>query len=99
AQAFNVPQDAGLLIQNVAENSPGYALGLKGGSIPSQIGNDKVVIGGDIILAIQGFPVTQSVDDACAIQDVIGGFTSETEIELTVLRDGKIMTLTTSPKP
>jgi S1-C subfamily serine protease len=99
AQAFNVPQDAGLLIQNVAENSPGYALGLKGGSISSQIGNDKVVIGGDIILAIQGFPVTQSVDDACAIQDVIGGFTSETEIELTVLRDGKIMTLTTSPKP
>jgi serine protease Do len=93
AQAFNVPQDAGLLIQNVAENSPGFALGLKGGSIPAQIGNDKIVIGGDIILSIQGFPVTQSVDDACAIQDVIGGFTSETEIELTVLRNGQVITL------
>jgi serine protease Do len=95
AQAFNVPQDAGLLIQNVAENSPGNALGIKGGSIPAQIGNDKVMIGGDIILTIQGFPVTQSVDDACAIQDVIGGFTSETEIELTVLRGGEVITLKT----
>jgi serine protease Do len=93
AQAFNVPQDAGLLIQNVAENSPGYALGLKAGIIPAQIGNDKIVIGGDIILTIQGFPVSYSVDDACAIQDVIGGFTSETEIELKVLRAGEIIIL------
>jgi S1-C subfamily serine protease len=98
AQAFNVPQDAGLLIQNVAENSPGYELGLRGGSIPAQIGNDKILVGGDIILAIQGFPVTQSVDDACAIQDVIGGFTSETEIELKVLRAGEIISLTSQPK-
>jgi serine protease Do len=98
AQAFNVPQDAGLLIQNVAENSPGYALGLKAGNIPAQIGNDKIVIGGDIILTIQGFPVTHSVDDACTIQDVIGGFTSETEIELKVLRGGEIITLTSKGK-
>jgi S1-C subfamily serine protease len=93
AQAFNVPQDAGLLTQNVAENSPGHELGLRGGIIPAQIGNDKIVIGGDIILTIQGFPVSYSVDDACAIQDVIGGFTSETEIELKVLRSGEIITL------
>jgi S1-C subfamily serine protease len=71
---------------------------IRGGSIPAQIGNDKILVGGDIILAIQGFPVTQSVDDACAIQDVIGGFTSETEIELKVLRAGEIISLTSQPK-
>jgi serine protease Do len=94
AKAFNVPQEAGMLIQKVAENSPGQKLGLIAGSIPTQIGNDKILIGGDIILTIQGIPVTPSVDDACAIQDVIGGFTSDTEIELKILRAGEIVTLT-----
>jgi len=93
AQAFNVPQEAGMLIQKVAENSPGQTLGLKAGTIPAQIGNDKIMLGGDIVLTIQGMPVTPSLDDACAIQDVIGGFTSETEIELKVLRAGEIITL------
>jgi serine protease Do len=93
AQAFNVPQEAGMLIQKVADNSPGQMLGLREGSIPAQIGNDKIVIGGDIVLTIQGFSVTPSVDEACTIQDVIGGFTSETEIELKVLRAGEIITL------
>jgi serine protease Do len=93
AKAFNLPQDAGLLIQHVAENSPGDLMGLKAGNIPVQIGNSSFLIGGDIVLMIQGFPVTYSIDEACAIQDVIGGFTPETVIELTILREGKVMTL------
>ncbi len=94
AKAFNVPQEAGLLVQHVAKESPGDILGLKAGSIPTQIGKDRFLIGGDIVLTIQGFPVTNTVGDVCAIQDVIGGFTTETQIELTVLRKGKIITLT-----
>lgn len=93
AKAFNLPQDAGLLIQHVAENSPGDLMGLKAGNISAQIGNSSFLIGGDIVLMIQGFPVTYSVDEACAIQDVIGGFTPDTAIELTILREGKVITL------
>ena len=94
AKAFNLPQDAGLLIQSVADNSPGDALGLRAGSIPVHSGNQTFLIGGDVILSIQGFPITYSVGDVCAIQDVVGGFTAETEIVLTVLREGKIVELT-----
>jgi len=93
AKAFNLPQDAGLLVQNVADNSPGHKLGLQAGNIPIKTGNETFIIGGDIVLSIQGFPVTYSVDDVCAIQDVIGGFTDKTNIELTVLREGKVITL------
>jgi serine protease Do len=94
AKAFNLPQDAGLLVQNVADYSPGDALGLRAGDIPIKSGKEKFLIGGDIVLSIQGFPVTHSLGDVCAIQDVIGGFTSETEIELIILRGGKRLTLT-----
>jgi len=34
------------------------------------------------------------VGDVCAIQDVVGGFTGETEIVMTVLREGEILELT-----
>ena len=93
ARAFNVPQDAGLLVQNVAENSPGDLLGLRPGTIPIQVGDEEFKVGGDIVLSIQDFPVAYNVGDACAIQDVVGGFTSETEIRLKVLRDGEIIDL------
>ena len=94
AKAFNLPQDAGLLVQSVADNSPGDDLGLRAGNIPVQSGKQAFLIGGDVVLSIQGFPVTHSVGDVCAIQDVVGGFTEETEIMMTVLREGKIVELT-----
>jgi len=94
AKAFNLPQDAGLLIQSVADNSPGDTLKLRAGNIPIQSGNQAFLIGGDIVLSIQGYPVTHAVGDVCAIQDVVGGFTEETEIVMTVLREGKIVELT-----
>jgi len=93
AKAFNLPQDTGLLIQSIADNSPGDTLGLRAGNIPVQSGNQTFLIGGDIVLSIQGFPITYSVGDVCAIQDVVGGFTGETEIVMTVLREGKVVEL------
>jgi len=51
------------------------------------------LIGGDIVRSIQGFPITHSVGDVCAIQDVVGGFTGETVIVMTVLREGKVVEL------
>ena len=93
AKAFNLPQDAGLLVQNVARNSPGESLGLKGGHITAQIGGDKFLIGGDVILTIQDVPVMESKEDFCTIQNVVGGFTKESIIRVKVLRDGKIVQL------
>lgn len=96
ARAFNLPQDAGLLVQRVAENSPGDKLGLRAGNINVQIEDASFLVGGDVILAIQGVPVTEKVENVCAIQDVVGGFGSDSQIEIIILREGKILKLTGS---
>lgn len=94
ARAFNLPQESGLLVQRVAENSPGDKLGLRAGTIPIQTGDETFLVGGDVILAIQGVPVTERVENVCTIQDVVGGFGTDSRIEIQILRDGKILTLT-----
>ena len=93
AKAFNVPQKAGLLVQHVAEGSPGKALGLRAGRIPVHIGTDTFMIGGDVVLSIQGVPVVPTEEDICTIRNVVGGFTAKSEIKVTVFREGKIVQL------
>jgi S1-C subfamily serine protease len=93
AKAFNVPQKAGLLVQRVAEGSPGKALGLRAGNVPVQIGKETFLIGGDVVLSIQGVPVVPTEEDICTIRNVVGGFTAKSEIQVTVLREGKVIEL------
>ena len=55
ARAFNIPpRRTGLLVQRVAENSPAEQLGLRGGSLPARIGDEYLLLGGDVILAVDG---------------------------------------------
>ncbi len=62
AKALNVPQEAGLLIQRVAKDSPGQQLGLMPGSMLVKIGEQEVVIGGDIILAVEDIPFSTDTE-------------------------------------
>ena len=57
AEALNVGQPSGMLIQTVAEGSISDKLGLKPGYIPAEIGGARVMLGGDIIVGINGTPV------------------------------------------
>jgi len=50
--ALNVGQKSGMLIQNVAKGSISEKLGIKSGYIPASIGGMDVLLGGDIIVAI-----------------------------------------------
>ena len=52
AQAFNIGQESGLLVQRVAKSSASDLMGVKGGSIEAKIGDNRVLLGGDIILSI-----------------------------------------------
>jgi S1-C subfamily serine protease len=55
ARAFNIPaQRVGLLVQRVAEGSLAEQVGLRGGSLPAMIGDEYLVLGGDVILSIDG---------------------------------------------
>jgi len=49
---FNINEEGGLLIQKVAQGSPADSAGLKGGSIPANIGGREILLGGDIILEL-----------------------------------------------
>lgn len=57
AALFNLPQDAGLLVQRVVINSPAFDMGLKGGTIQSTIGEEEYLLGGDIILEVNGITI------------------------------------------
>jgi S1-C subfamily serine protease len=91
AKALNVPQQSGYLVQKVAANSPAARLGLMPSKIPAIIGGQQVLIGGDIILAIEGVKITPDVmgDVRRELPDIKPG----SIIKLTILRAGKVIEL------
>ena len=48
------------LIQRVALGSPAAKIGLRGGMIQAKIGDEDLVLGGDVILTIGGIPMGSS---------------------------------------
>ena len=96
AKVLNVPQKAGLLIQRVAENSPGHDLGFRPGTIPVKIGNQGLLIGGDIVLEVQGIPISNDMKAMRKIREMIQERRGLTGLEFKVLRGGKIVNLSKS---
>jgi serine protease Do len=93
AKALNIPQEAGLLVQRVARNSPADRVGLRAGKIPIKIQERGILIGGDVVLDVQGMRITTDIDQLRMIRDKVLSTPGLEEIEFKVLRDGKIETL------
>ncbi len=99
AQVFNIPPPgAGLLVQKVAAGSPAEQIGLKGGSVTATIGDDELVVGGDIILTVQGVSLS-GPDSLFVVRQKITELHPGDLATVTVLRGGKTYTLTTNYKP
>lgn len=98
ALALNFPQTSGMLVQRVAKNSLGDFLGLKGGTIPAIIGNRKVLLGGDVILAVNGIPFTGINQNSRKIQQDIIDLPYGSRIDVEVLRDGRSVKLFTTKR-
>ena len=99
AQVFNVPPPGvGLLIQRVAPGSPAEQLGLKGGTTRATIGDEDLVVGGDIILSILGTSLAEPNSLATVRQKITGLGPGEL-VSVVVLRGGKAVTLTTQAPP
>lgn len=90
AQALNIPQDTALLVQRVARQSPGAKAGFKGGKIRIDTGRETLLIGGDAVLAIQGVTVTHN---QALMEDLVRQVKKGKRITYTVLRQGKVITL------
>jgi len=93
AEIFNLPQKSGLLVQKVVKSSPLGIIGLKGGEIEMIIDNQKVLVGGDIILSFNGVKIEDSDEALLSVAKMIEAREPNDPIELTVLRAGKVVTL------
>jgi len=92
AKALNVPQEAGLLVQRVAEDSLSQRLGLRPGNIPVEIGGKHLLLGGDIVLEVKGVTVSENIDHTCEIRKKVTGL-NQGNLEMKVLRNGKVVGL------
>jgi S1-C subfamily serine protease len=96
AGALNLPQDQGILVQRVAEGSPASRLGLQAGTLRAEIEGEPIVLGGDVILAIQGIRLTE-VGAPVRIGTLLRNLSPGAEVKVTVLRNGRQVDLSTIP--
>ena len=85
ADALELPTQGGLLVQSVEKGSAADRAGLHAGKREVQIGNAQLLIGGDLIISIDGKPVER--EDA--IPRSLGKKRAGDSIELTIFRGGK----------
>ncbi len=86
AQAMNLPQDQeGVLVEQVEADSPADQAGLRGSYKPATIDGQSLLVGGDIITALDDQPVTQIED----LQGLVRQAEPDQEVTLTILRDGE----------
>jgi S1-C subfamily serine protease len=92
AALFHLPQEAGVLVQRVARWSPAEALGLRGGNVRARIAEEPVVLGGDVILAVQDITLDSEASYA-RVNRAIAGLSRGDELRLTILRAGRVVQL------
>jgi len=92
AQILNVPQPTGYLVKTVARGSISETLGLRGGAALATIMGEQLVVGGDIILKVQGIPVGEASDHH-RVRDILNALPPGREFTMTVLRLGQVIEL------
>jgi S1-C subfamily serine protease len=94
ADLLNLPPGTtGYLIKSVAKESPSARAGLRGGTMLATIGGQQVVLGGDIILSIEGIPAV-SVANLMKIRDHLSTLKPGMPFKGTIFRAGRVLELT-----
>jgi S1-C subfamily serine protease len=83
AESYNLPVEQGVLVQSVSSGSGAESAGLEGGETEVVVAGETYVLGGDIIVAVDGEAVT-SIED---LRDAIAKHSPGEKIELTIYRD------------
>jgi S1-C subfamily serine protease len=85
AQALDLPAEGGLLIQEVENGSAAEEAGIRGPRRVVIVGNVELGIGGDLIVAIDGKPVTRDDD----LQRTMNHKRAGENMQLTIYRNGR----------
>ncbi len=87
ASQLGLPSDYGLLIVDVIPGSAAARAGLRGGTQRAYLGNMPIMIGGDLIVAIDGQPVEDQQD----LSHVMNNHRAGETVTVTVFRGQKKM--------
>ena len=91
ADLLNVPNNQnGYLIKSVAKGSPGEDWGLRGGNTFATLAGEPVVLGGDIVLAVNGVQAS-SLANMVKVKDQISAAKRGTPVTITILRAGRVL--------
>jgi S1-C subfamily serine protease len=92
ADLLNLPdRSAGFSVKTVAKGSPADRVGLRGATEIVRISGQEVPLGGDIILMVQGIPMT--VANATRVRDAMNQLASGSPFTVRVLRAGEVLEL------
>jgi len=87
ADALRLDTDHGLMVTRVVPGSPADRAGLQGASRAMIIGNYRIPVGGDVILAFEGRPVTSQPE----LNNMIDKCKPGDRVTVTILRGGRRM--------
>ncbi|MDE3136814.1 MAG: trypsin-like peptidase domain-containing protein [Acidobacteriota bacterium] len=87
AQALGLPVQRGLLIEEVADGSPAARAGIRGGNRMVVVGLQQMLIGGDVLAAVDGQDIASQMDLALALNQKRPG----DKVTLTIYRGGQKM--------
>jgi len=94
AEALKVPQPGGFLVKQVVKESLAGQIGLRGGSRMGIVEGQHLVVGGDIILAVQDMTVASN-EDMAKVLKTLEKIKPGDELRVKILRDEKVEELIT----
>ncbi len=99
-QLLNFPASTGgVLVQRVAQGSVAGAVGVRPGTIPATIAGEQLLLGGDIIVAVQGIPLGAAFENYGRIRDAVAATPPGGTITMTVIRGGEQLELSAVKPP
>src|SRR5207247_3876625 len=88
ARVLNLPPPgAGFLVQRIANGSPADRFGLRAGTVRATIGDDDLIVGGDIILEFENIPL-EGPESYLLVRRTITSLPPGEPITITILRAG-----------
>jgi S1-C subfamily serine protease len=82
ADQLGLPSDSGLLVQRVLPGGAAEHAGLKGGTERAYLGNTPIMVGGDLIVAIDG----QDVQDQQQLNQIMNNHRAGDTVRVTIYR-------------
>jgi serine protease Do len=96
-QVFAVPLADGFLVESVEPSSPADGAGIVGGDLPVKVGSQSLILGGDIVVAVNDI----ALKDLDSLQRALEAIQIGAHVRLKIFRQGKTFTteLTITERP